>query len=52
VLNQTLDESFALHVDLATAAGAGRTQISAVLLRVAEYGIAKAWRAYRALGDL
>jgi 4-carboxymuconolactone decarboxylase len=52
VLNQTLDESFALHVDLATAAGAGRTQISAVLLLVAEYGIAKAWRAYRALGDL
>ena len=52
VLNQTLDESFALHVHLATAAGAGRTQINAVLLLVAEYGIAKAWRAYRALGDL
>jgi 4-carboxymuconolactone decarboxylase len=52
VLNQTLDESFALHVDLATAAGAGRAQINAVLLLVAEYGIAKAWRAYRALGDL
>jgi alkylhydroperoxidase/carboxymuconolactone decarboxylase family protein YurZ len=52
VLNQTLDESFALHVHLATAAGAGRTQINGVLLLVAEYGIAKAWRAYRALGDL
>jgi len=34
------------------AAGAGRAQINAVLLLVAEYGIAKAWRAYRALGDL
>jgi 4-carboxymuconolactone decarboxylase len=52
VLNQTLDESFALHVDLATAAGAGRAQVNAVLLLVAEYGIAKAWRAYRALADL
>jgi alkylhydroperoxidase/carboxymuconolactone decarboxylase family protein YurZ len=52
VLNQTLDESFALHVHLATASGAGREQINAVLLLVAEYGIAKAWRAYRALGDL
>jgi 4-carboxymuconolactone decarboxylase len=48
-LNQTLDESFALHADLATAAGAGREQINAVLLLVAEYGITKAWRAYRAL---
>ncbi len=51
VLNQTLDESFALHVDLAIAAGAGRDQIRAVLLLVAEYGMAKAWRAYRALGS-
>jgi 4-carboxymuconolactone decarboxylase len=49
VVNQTLDESFALHVDLATAAGSGREQVNAVLLLVAEYGIAKAWRAYRAL---
>ncbi len=49
VLNQTLDESFTLHADLATAAGAGREQINAVLLLVAEFGIAKAWRAYRAL---
>ena len=52
VLNQTLDESFALHVHLATASGAGREQINAVFLLVAEYGIAKAWRAYRALEDL
>jgi 4-carboxymuconolactone decarboxylase len=49
VLNQTLDESFALHVDLASAAGASDEQIHAVLLLVAEYGIAKAWRAYRVL---
>jgi 4-carboxymuconolactone decarboxylase len=49
VLNQTLDESFALHVDLATAAGASNAQIRAVLLLVAEYGITKAWRAYRVL---
>ena len=51
VLNQTLDESLALHVDLATAAGAGPEQIDAVLLLVAEYGMAKAWRAYRALRE-
>jgi alkylhydroperoxidase/carboxymuconolactone decarboxylase family protein YurZ len=49
VLNQTLDESFALHIDLAYAAGAGDEQVRAVLLLVAEYGIAKAWRAFRAL---
>ncbi|MBW8711276.1 MAG: carboxymuconolactone decarboxylase family protein, partial [Mycobacterium sp.] len=49
VLNQTLDESFSLHIDLARAAGAGDEQVRAVLLLVAEYGIAKAWRAYRAL---
>ncbi len=49
VLNQTLDESFTLHVELATEAGAGRDQINAVLLLVAEFGIAKTWRAYRAL---
>ncbi|MBV9090858.1 MAG: hypothetical protein JO044_13320 [Mycobacteriaceae bacterium] len=39
----------ALHVELAVAAGAGRSEIHAVLLLVAEYGIAKAWRAHRAL---
>jgi 4-carboxymuconolactone decarboxylase len=49
VLNQTLEESLALHAELATAAGAGRDQINAVVLLVAEFGIAKAWRAYRAL---
>lgn len=49
VLHQTLDESFSLHIDLAFAAGAGDEQVRAVLLLVAEYGLAKAWRAYRAL---
>jgi len=49
VLNQTLDGSFSLHIDLARAAGAGDEQVRAVLLLVAEYGVAKAWRAYRAL---
>jgi len=49
VLNQTLDESLALHLELATAAGAGPSEINAVLLLVAEYGMAKVWRAYRAL---
>jgi 4-carboxymuconolactone decarboxylase len=49
VVNQTLDESFALHVDRAVAAGASDEQIRAVLLLVAEYGIAKAWRAFRVL---
>jgi 4-carboxymuconolactone decarboxylase len=42
-------ERFALHVALALAAGAGEAQVRAVLLLVAEYGIGKAWRAYRAL---
>jgi alkylhydroperoxidase/carboxymuconolactone decarboxylase family protein YurZ len=49
VLNQTLDDVFELHLGLAVAAGAGTAQIRAVLLMVAEYGTARAWRAYRAL---
>jgi 4-carboxymuconolactone decarboxylase len=52
VLNQTLDESFGLHVALAYAAGADDDQIRAVLLLVSEYGMAKAWRAFRALAGL
>jgi 4-carboxymuconolactone decarboxylase len=51
VQNQTLDESFTLHVDMAIAAGAADEQIRAVLLLVAEYGIAKAWRAFRAIAS-
>lgn len=49
VLHQTLDESFDLHADLALAAGATGEHLRAVLLLVAEYGMAKSWRAYRAL---
>lgn len=52
VLNGTLDESFRLHVDLALGDGAGMAQIRAALLLVAEFGIAKAWHAYRALSEL
>jgi 4-carboxymuconolactone decarboxylase len=52
VLNGTLDESFRLHVDLALGHGADMAQVRAVLLLVAEFGIAKAWRAYRALGEI
>ncbi|MCX2929432.1 carboxymuconolactone decarboxylase family protein [Mycobacterium sp. CVI_P3] len=49
VLNQTLDESLSLHVDLATTSGAGTEQIHAVLLLAAEYGADKVWRALRVL---
>lgn len=51
VLNSTLDESFRL-LDLALTHGAGMTQVRAVLLLLAEFGIAKAWRAYRALSEV
>lgn len=49
VLSGTLEESFRLHVELARTHGADDEQIRAVLLLVAEFGIAKAWRAYSAL---
>ena len=49
VLHQTLDESFDLHLDFATGEGAGRHEISAVLLLVAGYGVSKAWHAHRVL---
>lgn len=52
VLNGTLDESFRLHVELALGHGAEMAQVRAVLLLVAEFGIAKAWRAYRALNEI
>ena len=37
VLNQTLDGTFSLQIDLALAAGAGDEKARAVLLLVAEY---------------
>jgi 4-carboxymuconolactone decarboxylase len=51
-LDQTLDEPFELHVRLGLTAGATQVDIHAVLLLVAEYGLDRAWRAYRALHDL
>lgn len=52
VCNGTLEDSFRLHLDLAREHGAGQEQIRAVLLLVAEFGIAKAWRAYTVLHQL
>jgi alkylhydroperoxidase/carboxymuconolactone decarboxylase family protein YurZ len=52
VLNGTLEESFDLHVGLALSHGACAEQVRAVLLLVAEFGIAKAWRAFRALNAI
>jgi 4-carboxymuconolactone decarboxylase len=52
VLQGTLDESLHLHVDLALRNGASGEQIRAVVLLVAEFGIAKAWAAYRALEEV
>ena len=49
VLYQTLDEPFRAHTDLALHAGASREDVRAVLRFVAEFGLAKAWCAFRAL---
>jgi 4-carboxymuconolactone decarboxylase len=49
VCHQTLDESFRLHVDLALKSGASQEQVRAVLRFLAEFGMAKAWRAFEAL---
>lgn len=49
VMYQTLDEPFALHLELARRAGAGQEQIRQVITLVSEYGISRAWRAFRAL---
>lgn len=52
VLNGTLDQSLRLHIGLALDNGAAEEQIRAVILQVAEFGIAKAWSAFSALGDI
>lgn len=52
VLNGTLDESFRLHVGLALDHGAEMAQVRAVLLLLAEFGIAKVWRAFRTLSRI
>jgi 4-carboxymuconolactone decarboxylase len=49
VMYQTLDEPFALHLDLARQAGAGEIQIRQLITLVSEYGVNRAWRAFRAL---
>lgn len=49
VLNGTLDDSLRLHIRLAQDNGAREEQIRAVVLQVAEFGIAKAWAGFRAL---
>ena len=45
VLNQTLDDSLALHGRLAAACGVPVADIHATLLLVSEYGFGKAWQA-------
>ncbi|SPL88324.1 unnamed protein product [[Actinomadura] parvosata subsp. kistnae] len=52
VLNGTLEQSFAQHVGLALDHGAGEEQVQAVLLLVAEFGVAKAGRGFAALADV
>jgi alkylhydroperoxidase/carboxymuconolactone decarboxylase family protein YurZ len=52
VLNGTLDQSFQEHVGLALDNGAGEEKVRAVLLLVAEFGIAKSWRAFTALQEV
>jgi 4-carboxymuconolactone decarboxylase len=52
VLQGTLNESLRLHVKLALSSGAGEEQIRAVVLQVAEFGIAKAWDAYQVLPEV
>jgi len=52
VMYGTLDESFRLHVGLALDSGAGEQQVRAVLLLLAELGVARSWRAYRALAGM
>jgi 4-carboxymuconolactone decarboxylase len=49
VCHQTLDESFRLHVDLALESGASQEQVRAVLRFLAEFSMAKAWRAFQEL---
>jgi alkylhydroperoxidase/carboxymuconolactone decarboxylase family protein YurZ len=51
VVQQAPEESFSLDLDLAVAAGAAPGDIRAVFLLAAEYGLGKAWRAYRLLKD-
>jgi alkylhydroperoxidase/carboxymuconolactone decarboxylase family protein YurZ len=49
ILYQTLGDSFRLHLDLAVAAGADRAVLEDLLQGVAEFGLARAWNAARAI---
>ena len=51
VLYQTLDASFLAHVDLALQSGASCEDLRAVVRFLAEFGLAKAWRAMAALNS-
>lgn len=52
ILDQTLGDSFRLHLDLARAAGADRDVLDDVLQGIAEFGMARAWNAARLIADL
>jgi 4-carboxymuconolactone decarboxylase len=52
VLNGTVDDSLRLHVSIALNHGAAEEQIRAVVLQVAEFGVAKAWRAFDGLTEI
>lgn len=51
ILDQTLGDSFRLHLELALAAGADRDVLDDVLRGIAEFGLAQAWRAARLIDD-
>ncbi|MFI6478734.1 carboxymuconolactone decarboxylase family protein [Nonomuraea sp. NPDC050663] len=50
VLYQTLGESLRLHAELARGAGAGEETLRDLFRGMAEFGLARAWAAARALG--
>lgn len=52
ILDQTLGDSFRLHLDLALAAGADGDVLDDVLRGIAEFGLARAWTAAHLIADL
>lgn len=52
VLNGTLEESFEMNVLLALDNGAHEEQVRDVVLLTSEFGMAKAWRAFRVLEEI
>jgi len=51
VLYQTLDDSFRVHVTRAMRGGAPRETVRAAINFVSQFGMTKAWRAFRALNE-